>query len=115
MIDHLFFRCGQWSILREKHKIKRLAKDCCSDMAFLLGGWSGERKDGVLESWNSNLKMVNAAIKFVEATERFYNNRWRHKKKDKRESNQGKRMSNEGRESYSEGERPPQKRREKRV
>ena len=83
------FRCGRWSILREEHKIKRLAKGRWGDTAYLLGGWSGERKDVALESWNPNLKMVNATIKFVGATERLNNNRWRHREEDEEKSNGG--------------------------
>ena len=70
-VDHLLFRCSRWSILREEHKIKRLAKGRWGDTAYLLGGWSGERKDGALQSWKPNLKVVKATIKFVEATERL--------------------------------------------
>lgn len=108
-IDHLLFKCGRWSILREEHKIKRLAKGRWSDTAYLLGGWSGERKDGALESWKPNLKMVNATIKFVEATERLNNNRWRHRQEDEEEINGGEERSDEGEESHSEGERPLQR------
>ena len=46
-VDHVLFRCGRWSILREEHKIKRLAKGRWGDTAYLLGGWAGERKDGI--------------------------------------------------------------------
>lgn len=72
-MDHVLFRCGRWSILREELKIKRLAKGRYGDTAYSLGGWSGERKDGTLEIWKPNLKLVNATIKFVEATERLNN------------------------------------------
>lgn len=93
-------------MLREEHKLKRLAKGRWRDTAFLLGVRSGERKDEVLESWKPNLKMVNATIKFVEATERLSNNRWQHREEDEEE------RDDEGGESYSEGERPAQRGRE---
>ena len=88
-VDHLLFRCSRWSILSEEHKIKRLAKGRWGDTAYLLGGWSGERKDGALQSWKPNLKVVNATIKYVEATERLDNNRWRQREEDEAESNGG--------------------------
>lgn len=112
-VDHLLFRCGKWSILREEHKIKRLAKSRWGDTAFLLGGWSGERKDGILESWKPNLKMVNATIKFVEVTKRLNNNRWK-QREDEEESNGEEGRDDEGGEFYSEGERPPHRGREER-
>lgn len=64
-------------------KAKRRWPTCCLDAdagAFsekntrLVGGWSGKRKDGAVESWKPDLKMVNATIKFVEANERLKNN-----------------------------------------
>lgn len=99
------FRRGRWSILREAHEIKNLAKGWWDDIAYLLGGWSEESKDGALHSWKPNLKMVNAIIKFVEATERLDNNRWRHREEDEEESNRGDERNKECEESYSEGER----------
>ena len=36
-VDHFLFRCGRWSITRATHKIRE---------GYLLGGWSGEGKDG---------------------------------------------------------------------
>lgn len=95
--------------MREEHKIKRLAKGRWGDAAYLLGGWSGERKDGALQSWKPNLKVVNATIKFVEATERLDNNRWRQREEDEAENNRGEERSEEGEESQSERERPLQR------
>lgn len=67
----------------------------------MLGGWSAERKDGALQSWNPNLKVVNATatIKLVEASQRLNNNRWRHREEDEEEeSNRGEERSEEGEE-----------------
>lgn len=50
----------------------------------MLGGWSGERKDGVLDKWTPNMKMVNATIRFAEATERLDYNRWRYEEEEDR-------------------------------
>ena len=95
-MDHLLLRCGRWSIFREAHKIKRLAKGRWGDTAYSLGGWSGERDDGALQSWKPSLKMVNATIKFVEAMERLNNDRWRHREEDEEESNGGERKERGG-------------------
>lgn len=37
--------------LRDAYNIQKLAKGRWGDTAYLLGGWSGERKDGALENW----------------------------------------------------------------
>ena len=36
----------------------------------MLGGWSGEGKDGILAKWKPRLEMVNATINFSIATGR---------------------------------------------
>ena len=48
MVDHFPFpfRCGKRSIVRATHKIRELADNRCGDTGYLLGGWSGEGKDG---------------------------------------------------------------------
>lgn len=43
------------------------------DTSFLLGGWSGSRKDGDLEKWNPDLAMVAATINFAVKTGRLDN------------------------------------------
>lgn len=95
----ILFRCGRWSTLGEAHKIRSLAKSRWGDTAYLLGGWSGERKDGALHNWKRSLKVVNATIKFVEATERLNNNRWRQREEDEEESNRGDKRRKECEES----------------
>lgn len=37
----------------------------------MLGGWSGEGKDGILAKWKPRLEMVNATINFTIATGRL--------------------------------------------
>lgn len=61
-VDHFLFRCGWWSTLRGAHKIRSLAKSRWGNTAYLLGRWSGERKNVVLHNWKPNLKIVNATI-----------------------------------------------------
>ena len=43
-VDHFLFRCPRWSIFRGE--IRRLAGRRWGDTPYLLGGWSGEPKDG---------------------------------------------------------------------
>lgn len=83
-------------MLREAHKIKSLAKRRWSDTAYLLGGWSGKRKDGALHSWKSDLKMVNPTIEFMEATERLNDSKWRRSGGDEEESNRAVERSEDG-------------------
>ena len=68
-------------------------------------GWSGERKDGALDNWTPNLKMVNATIRFAEATERLNNNRWRHREEEDRGSDRQGGSSGGSDEEVEDGER----------
>ena len=87
--------------LRDAHNIKNLAKGRWGDTAYLLGGWSGKRKEGSLDKWTPNLKMVNATIRFAEATERLDNNRWKHREEEDRASD---RQDGDSEESDEGGE-----------
>ena len=49
-------------------EIHRLAGQQCGDTSYLLGGWSGEQKDGVLAKWRPTNEMRNATINFAIAT-----------------------------------------------
>ena len=104
-MDHFLFRCRRWDVLRDAHNIKTLAKGRWGGTAYLLGGWSGERKDGALDNWTPNLKMVNATIRFAEATERLNNNRWRHREEEDRGSDRQGGSSGGSDEEVEDGER----------
>lgn len=41
------------------------------DTSFLLGGRSGERKDGDLAKWKPNLEMIKVCVNYVTATGRL--------------------------------------------
>lgn len=70
-VDHFLFRCSKWNIVRATHKIRELAGNRWGDTGYLLGGWSGEGKDGILAKWKPRLEMVNATINFAIATGRL--------------------------------------------
>ena len=68
-VDHFLFRCPRWSIYRTE--IQRLAGNRWGDTSYLLGGWSGEQKDGNVVRWKPDNEMVTATIKFAVATGRL--------------------------------------------
>ena len=60
-----------WTELRaEIMQISRKEKRW-GDTSFLLGVWSGPKKDGEFSNWKPNLQAVAAAIRFAIATERL--------------------------------------------
>ena len=46
LVDHFLFRCPRWSSFRGE--IRRREGRRWGDTSYLLGGWSGEQKDGAL-------------------------------------------------------------------
>ena len=72
-VDHFLFRCPRWSIFRGE--IRRLAGRRCGDTSYLLGGWSGEPKDGNAAKWKPANEMVTATINFAIATGRLEDKR----------------------------------------
>ncbi len=40
-------------------------------MSFLLGGWSGLKKDGQISKWKPKLQAVSAAIRLTKVTGRL--------------------------------------------
>ena len=59
-VDRFLFRCPRW----------RLAGGRWGDTSYLLGGWSGEPKDGDAAKWKPANEMVTATINFAIATGR---------------------------------------------
>lgn len=49
-LDHFLFRCPQW--LEQRQNLFNLARNANRwvDLSFALGGWSNERKDGLLQA-----------------------------------------------------------------
>ena len=72
-VDHFLFRCPRWSIFRGE--IRRLAGRRWGDTSYLLGGWSGEPKDGDAAKWKPANEMVTATINFAIATGRLEDKR----------------------------------------
>lgn len=68
-VDHFLFRCPRWSNLR--HELKRLAANRWDDLAYMLEGWSNERKDGPLDKWAPSKAAISATINFPIATGRL--------------------------------------------
>ena len=72
-VDHFLFRCPRWSNTRGE--IRRLAGRRWGDTSYLLGGWSGEQKDGELAKWKPSNEMVTATINLAIATGRLEDRR----------------------------------------
>lgn len=72
-VDHFLFRCPRWSIFRGE--IRRLAGLRWGDTSYLLGGWSGEPKDGDAAKWEPASEMVMTTINFAIATARLEDKR----------------------------------------
>ena len=68
-VDHFLFRCPRWSNLR--YELKRLAANRWGDLAYMLGGWPSERKEGPLDKWAPSKAAISAAINFAIATGRL--------------------------------------------
>ena len=68
-VDHFLFRCPRWCNLRQE--LKRVAANRWGDLAFMLGGWSNERKDGPLDKWAPSKVAISATINFAIATGRL--------------------------------------------
>ena len=66
-VDHFLFRCSRWRNLRQE--LRSLAGHRWGDLAYALGGWANERKDGPLDRWSPATTMVAATIKFAIATD----------------------------------------------
>ena len=90
-VDHFLFRCPRWGNLRQE--LRCLAAYRWGDLAYALGGWSNERKDGPLDSWSPTTAMVSATIKFAITTGRLEDR-----------SNEGDRESEEEASSADEEE-----------
>ena len=84
-IDHFLFRCPRWGSLRGE--IRRLAGRRWGDTSYLLGGWSGENKDGPLKDWKPTNEIVTATINFAIATKRL---------KDRKEQDDSEEENEEG-------------------
>ena len=72
-VDHFLFRCPRW--INFRGEIRRLAGHRWGDTSYLLGGWSGEQKDGALAKWRPTNEMVTATINFAIATGRLEDRR----------------------------------------
>lgn len=72
-VDHSLFRCSRWRNLRQE--LRSLAGHSWGDLAYVLGGWSNERKDGPLDNWSPTITMIAATIKFAIATGRLEDRR----------------------------------------
>ena len=55
-VNHFLFRCPRWSNFCQE--FKRLAANRWGDLSYALGGWSNERKDGLLDRWAPHTAMV---------------------------------------------------------
>lgn len=55
--------------------LRSLAGHSWGDLAYVLGGWSNERKDGPLDNWSPTITMIAATIKFAIATGRLEDRR----------------------------------------
>lgn len=62
-------RCPRWSNIR--HELERLAASRWGDLAYMLGGWSNERKDGPLDKWTPSKAVISAGIDFAIDTSRL--------------------------------------------
>lgn len=70
-VHHFLFCCPLWDNCRTP--MKRLADSHkrWGDTSIVLGGWSGEYKDGEFGKWKPDLAMVSATIKFAADTGRL--------------------------------------------
>lgn len=66
--SHFLFKCQSWKKLRGERKPTGRR---WGDTTYMLGGWSGSGKDGSLDTWNPNYKVVTATINFITATGRL--------------------------------------------
>ncbi len=60
---------SEWSLLRPE--LRAAAGHRWGDLAYALGGWSNERKDGPRDKWSPATNMISATIKFAIATGRL--------------------------------------------
>lgn len=79
-VDPFLFRCLRWSSFRGE--IRRLAGQWWGDISYLLGGWSGEQKDGALAKWKPTNEMVRATINFAIAMGRLENKKAEREERD---------------------------------
>ena len=79
-VDHLLFRCPRWSHFRGE--IRRLAGHRWGDTWYLLGGWSGDQKNGALAKWKPTNEMVTATINFAIAPGRLEDKREEREERD---------------------------------
>ena len=68
-ISHFLLDCPRWTM--ERRNLMEAARPRWGDVAYLLGGWSGEAYDGERQKWSPDAKVVTATIKFVQATKRM--------------------------------------------
>ena len=69
------------------------------DTSFLLGGWSGPRKDGDFSDWKPDLAMVSATINFAATTGRLGNETTPDKGEREGDSADGEEESEEGKKN----------------
>lgn len=72
-VHHFLFCCPLWDQARPHMKQLADRHNRWGDTSFLLGGWSGSRKDGDIEKWKPDLAMVAATINFAVKTRRLDN------------------------------------------
>ena len=72
-VHHFLFSCPMW--VRHRVDTMRILRkeNRWGDTSYLLGGWSGCKKDSDFSLWRPNLQAVTSAIKFAIATGRLTN------------------------------------------
>ncbi len=86
LVDHFLFRCPRW--INFRGEIRRLAGHRWGDTSYLLGGWSGEQKDGTLAKWRPTNEMLTATINFAIATVRLEDRREEREERDSSDDEQ---------------------------
>ncbi len=66
MVDHFLIRCPRWSLLRSE--LRATTGHRWGDLAYVLGGWSNEKKDRPRDKWSPATNMISATIKFAITT-----------------------------------------------
>ena len=68
-VHHFILECTKWE--EQRQQLKTVVGTRARDLAFLLGAYESESKDGPIKHWSPNMEAVSATLRFIQDTGRL--------------------------------------------
>jgi hypothetical protein len=68
-VRHFLLECKKWE--QDRRQLQRRVRQRGDDLAFLLGAYTSEAKDGPMDKWSPNTNTVRETISFIRKTGRL--------------------------------------------